>query len=695
MMNKLHFLSVSFPDFTLPLNDPVLVFSLVLFIILLAPLVLSRLRIPGIVGLIVAGVIIGPNGFNILARNEGIVLFGTVGLLYIMFLAGLELDLTEFKKYRHRSILFGGFTFFIPSLLGFPVCYYLLGYDLTASLLISSMFATHTLVAYPIVSRLGVARNEAVAITVGGTIITDTAVLILLSVITSSAEGELNQEFWIRLIVSVVAFAAIVLLLIPPMARWFFKNIEGEKTSQYIYVLAMVFLAAFLAKLAGLEPIVGAFLAGLALNRLIPHTSPLMNRVEFVGNALFIPFFLISVGMLVDMRVLLKGPQALLVAASLTTTAIAGKWLAALFTQKAFGYHPHQRQLIFGLSNSHAAATLAVILIGYNLKILDENVLNGTIVLILITCLVASFVTEGAAKKIALEESITKIKLHDTEEKILVPISNPSTIETMMDFAILVKEQESKQPISALAIVQDDDEAREKVVMSNKMLEHAIVHASATDTKVHILSRVDLNIASGISRAIKEMRITTVIIGWSEQARPIGKIFGTTLDNLLESASQMIMVCRILLPINLVKRIVVAAPENADAERGFELWVQKIVRLARQTGSPVHLYSFNRTADAFKEVLKKMKSPVTIYCYELDFLYKFLALEKEVQEEDVFIVISARKGTISYSSNLDEIPGKLEKSFQKHNFIIIYPEQIPVAPVEKIITPEDFIISPS
>lgn len=689
------FLNASFPDFTLPLSDPVLVFSLVLFIILLAPIVLSKFRIPGIVGLIVAGVIIGPNGFNILARNDAIILFGTVGLLYIMFLAGLELDLAEFRRYRHRSAVFGGLTFFIPSLLGFPICYYFLGYDLTASLLIASMFATHTLVAYPIVSRLGVARNEAVAVTVGGTIITDTAVLVLLSVITTSYSGELNHEFWVRLIISVITLILIVLFFIPPLARWFFKNIEGEKTSQYIYVLAMVFLSAFLAKLAGVEPIVGAFLAGLALNRLIPNSSALMNRIEFVGNALFIPFFLISVGMLVDMRVLLKGPQALLVASSLTVAAIAGKWAAAFLTQKTFRYATAQRQLIFGLSNGHAAATLAVVLIGYNLKILDEHVLNGTIILILVTCLVASLVTEGAARKIALEENLSKVNLPEPEEKMLVPISKPATIETMMDLAILMKEPDSKQPISALAIVQDDDEAREKVVQSNKMLERAIVHAAATDTKVQILSRVDLNIASGISRAIKELRITSVVLGWSEQANPVGRIFGTTLDNLLGSASQMILVCKIQHPLNLIKRILIVAPENAEAEQGFELWVKKVARLARQTGSRIVLYSFNKTGDAFKEVLKSIKHPGEVYVYELDFLYKFLTLAKEVKEDDLFIVVSARKETVSYNKDLDEMPGKLERYFHKRNFIILYPEQTPAASHGKMISPDDFEMSPN
>jgi Kef-type K+ transport system membrane component KefB len=316
----------------------ILVFSVILFIILLSPVLLRKLRIPGIIGLIISGVIIGPFGFNIIAKSEAIELFSLIGLLYIMFIAGLELDLNDFKVNRNKSLVFGLLTFAIPLSIGFPICYYFLKYDLSASFLIASMFATHTLVAYPIVSKLGVSKNQAVAITVGGTILTDTAVLIILAVIMKSDEGTLNQAFWIRLIVSLSIFSVIMFMVIPRIAKWFFKTLESEKHSHYIFVLAVVFFAGFLAEVAGVEPIIGAFMAGLALNKLIPHSSALMNRIEFIGNSLFIPFFLISVGMLVNVNVILSGKTALIIAATLTTVALIGKWLAALATQLIFKF---------------------------------------------------------------------------------------------------------------------------------------------------------------------------------------------------------------------------------------------------------------------------------------------------------------------------------------------------------------------
>jgi len=394
--------------FQLPLKNPVLIFTLILFIILVSPILLKKIKVPAVVGFIIAGIAVSPHGFNVLVKNSAIELFSTIGLLYIMFIAGVELDLNEFKEKKHKSLMFGFLTFSVPILIGFPVCYYLLNYSLTTSILTASMFATHTLVAYPIASKYGVSKNEAVAVTVGGTILTDTTVLIFLAVIMGSVKGNLDVFFWARLVISLGIFSAIEFLLIPRLAKWFFSRGENEGNSQYIFVLFMVFLSALLAQLAGIEPIVGAFAAGLALNSLVPPSSKLMNQISFVGNAIFIPFFLISVGMLVDLSVLFRGYHALMVAGVLTAVALFGKWLSAWFTQMIYGYSGLQRRLIFGLSSSHAAATMAIILIGYKAGIIDDNILNGTIILILVTCMVASFVTEKASTQIKTTNKVNK-----------------------------------------------------------------------------------------------------------------------------------------------------------------------------------------------------------------------------------------------------------------------------------------------
>ena len=391
-----------FQQFHFPLTNPVNIFTLILFIIFLSPILMAKIKVPDIVGFIIAGIIIGPYGLNLLSKNLAVELFATIGLLYIMFIAGIELNLDEFKKKKHKSLLFGLLTFSIPIIIGFPVCYYLLGYPLLTSLLTSSMFATHTLVAYPIASKYKVVKNEAVAVTIGGTILTDTAVLIILAVIIGAKNGGLTPAFWLQLIISLTAFLLIVFFLVPYAAKWFFGKPESNKTSHYVFILTCMFFSAFLAQMAGVEPIIGAFIAALALNRLIPKPSKLFSNIEFVGNAIFIPFFLISVGMVVNLHVLFRGFGAIVVALSLTLVALAGKWFSVFLTQKIYGYSNTQRKLMFGLSSSHAAATLAIILIGYKDKIIDDDILNGTIILILVTCMVASIVTEHASKKLAL-----------------------------------------------------------------------------------------------------------------------------------------------------------------------------------------------------------------------------------------------------------------------------------------------------
>ena len=315
-------------DFTLPLADPVLKFLLILLIILAAPLLLNKLRIPPLLGLIIAGAIIGPHGFNLVLRDSSIILSGTAGLLYIMFLAGLEIDMADFKRNSTKSLVFGMYTFLIPMILGTVVGIWVLRFNVLTSVLLASMFASHTLIAYPIISKLGISKNKAVSITVGGTMITDTLALLVLTIIVGMATGQVNDMFWIRLGVSILIFALIVLFGFPFIGRWFFKHVH-DNISQYIFVLVMVFLGSFLAQVAGMEAIIGAFLSGLALNRLIPQSSPLMNRVEFVGNAIFIPFFLLGVGMLIDYRTFFTSFETIKVGLIMIIVATAAKYIAA------------------------------------------------------------------------------------------------------------------------------------------------------------------------------------------------------------------------------------------------------------------------------------------------------------------------------------------------------------------------------
>ncbi len=657
-----------------PFHSSVLIFAVILFIILLAPILLRSLKIPGIIGLILSGLVIGPHGLGWIEKNAAVDLFSTIGLLYIIFLAGLELDLKEFKSNKHKSLAFGLFTFLIPLALGFPVCRYLLGFDLNASLLVASMFSTHTLVTYPIVSRMGISRHEAVAITVGGTMLTDTAVLVLFAVIVGSVKGDINANFWYTFVISVLLFLIVVFWLIPILTTWFLKKLEGEKRSHFVFVLAMVFFSAFLSEVAGLEPIIGAFAAGIALNKFVPRTSPLMNRLEFVGNAIFIPFFLISVGMLINLKAFGNGTGAWIIACTMSIVAILGKYLAALITSVTFKYPASWRRLIFGLSTPHAAATLAVILVGFKMGIVDENVLNGSIFLILVTCLVGSFVTENAAKKMLIEEEkyTEQNNVPIQEQKILVPISNPSTMERLIDLAIAIKLPKNRHPIVSLSVVDDDHTAKSKLIEAKRMLEKAIIHAAAIDQKVEIITTIDQQFTAGIKRVAKEIFASEIIIGFALKTQFSEMLFGNNVKYIVENTEQAVWVASIQSDLNSYNRIVVVCPRYADREYGFQNWMSRILSMGKSLDKSCHFLSSPQTFEHVSSFHQQQRSSVKISFSEFTQWEEFTSLGQFLTPSDLIVIPLPRSGGVSYKLSQENIPRLMAKNFDIYSFILVY-----------------------
>ncbi len=663
-------------NYSLPVENPVIIFVIVLLIILISPLVLRRLRIPGIIGLILAGALIGPNGLNILLFDKSIVLFGTVGMLYIMFLAGIEIDMVQFKRSRYRSLFFGLMTFLFPQVIGTFVSYYWLGLSVAPSILLASMFASHTLITYPIVSKLGLTKTEAVTVAIGGTLITNTLSLVILSVVVQFEIDQLSAIFWVFVALSSLTLGFLVFWGIPKLARWFFKSFEGEGSSHFLFVLTIVFLTAFLAQLARLEAIIGAFLAGIALNRLIPGNSPLMSRLEFVGNTLFIPFFLIGVGMLVDFKVLFVSEGAVRVALTMVVVATATKWIAAYITQKFFDYSTSERQIIFGLSNSQAAATLAAVSIGYNLGILDDNVLNGTVIMILVTCFIASLVTESAGRKMVLSGRQHSERKLETLERIMVPVSNPETIQRLIDLAILIKDPQSAEPIYPLTVVKDDENAQDQIVYFNKVLQQRASYAAASGKQLKLVTRVDINIASGIASAIKEMQATTIIVGWNARITTREKIFGSILDHLLHHRTQTFLVSKLVHPINTCRHLRLYVPDLAHYENGFSDWLSLIKTLMIQTGTDLQVNAKRDTLPYLKHGINVIKPSLDADFRELYDIPDYKTIAQSASTNDLFVFVSARRSNISYDSYLDEMPHQLSKYFGPYSFIIIYPDLI-------------------
>lgn len=666
-------LSFHLPD--LPFNEPVIVFTILITIILLAPIVFKKFRIPGIVGLIISGIVIGPHGLNLVEFGDSIKLLSTAGLLYLMFLAGLELNSRDLMRNRNKSLIFGALTFFIPLIFGFFVAHFLLSYSLLAALLIASMFSTHTLISYPIASRLGITRSEAVTITIGGTIITDTAVLVLLAFISAATDGSFTIMFWIRMILSLSVFSFIILWGVPKISVWFFKNLEGESGSQYIFVLTILYISGLLARAAGIEPIIGAFLAGLAMNKLIPHTSALMNRISFIGNNFFIPIFLISVGLMVDFSVFANGIGALVFGITLVVVAITSKFAAAWVTQLIFKYTNTERQVIFGLSVSHAAAIIAVVIVGYDLKIIGLDVLNGAIMIILISCFIGSFVTERSGRKLAIAEAEKVPVEFGKPERILVSVSNPDTIEGLIDFAILIRELQTQQAVYMLSVVPDDAFALEQIAKNNKMFESAISHAAASDTKLSLVSRVDLNVANGINRAVKELMINKVVLGWNGKITTTNFFFGSIIENLIASTEQMVIVVKATNPLNTTNRIVVSIPQNAELEAGFGAWLKTLEVLATRTSSLLLFSGFQKSISEIPAFFSTNPANLQIEYKVINSSHPISEMAQTVTLQDLFVVIAARRRTLSFNHYFDHMPRDLARYYENKNFVIIYPEQ--------------------
>ena len=660
---------------TLPLTNPVLKFLLILIIILAAPIFLNKIKIPHLLGLIIAGAIIGPFGLNLIERDS-IILSGTAGLLYIMFLAGLEIDIADFKKNTSRSLVFGMYTFIIPMVLGILSGIFILQFSITTSVLLASMFASHTLIAYPLISKLGVVKNKAVTMAVGGTMITDTLALLVLAVIVGMANGEVNSDFWIRLSVSLLAFGLIITILFPIIARWFFKKFD-DNVAQYIFVLAMVFLGATLAELAGIEAIIGAFLTGLALNRLIPHTSPLMNRVEFVGNAIFIPFFLIGVGMLVDYRAFFKDWETLKVAAVMTIIATLAKFLAAWLTQKTYKLSLDERRIIFGLSNAQAAATLAAVLIGYNLQIFDASVLNGTILMILVTCTIASFQAQKGAKNIALSEDLKSSTGEvETDERILIAINQENNLEELVNLGVTIKSKHNKKGLYALHIIDNDESQNNNEKQAKKLLQQAGRIAAATDTKLNELLRYDINLVNGITSSLKEQRITDLILGLNNEKGISDGFFSNLTLGILSKSNPTTLIYKPTQPFGTIKRHLVIVPDKAEKEIGFPFWIIKTWNIARNSGAKIVFYSSIDTQKVIREI--QSKHPIECTFKEFSDWDDFLILSRDIEANDNLIVILSRKDKPSYTPSMQRIPSYLNKYFEGNSYILVYPMQVGV-----------------
>lgn len=662
----------------MPISDPILIFTILISVILIAPLLAERIRVPDIVLLLLAGILLGPHGSGLLARSSAITLFGSVGLLYIMFIAGLEIDLHRFASTRLRSISFGLITFSIPQCLGTLVGYYVLNFNWPASILLASMFASHTLLAYPIASRLGIARNEAVAVTVGATIITDTLALLVLAVIADATRGaRIDLWFWMSIALGMLILFVLAWWGIPWMSRWFFGKVSEKGGAQFLFVLSTVCGCSYLSYFVKMEPIIGAFLAGAAFNRLIPEQSALMNRVEFVGNTLFIPFFLISVGMLVDPVILVGNPRSWFVAITMVVGVIVTKWLAARLSARLFRYSAAEGNVMFGLSVVQAAATLAAVLVGYDLKIFDENVLNGAIAMIVVTCPFGAVLVDKYGRRIAAAaRSGERVVRPRAEQRLVVPVANPASAARLLNFAFLLRNHALPGAIHVVTIVRDEQKTAGAVAQGEKLLAHCLAHAAATDTPILPCVRVGINVSDGIVHIVKEVLAESVLIGWNDQFLAVGRFWGTVRENLLEECPSRMILCHLVRPLNTTRRLLLSLPPLSDRRSDILSLVRDVKWLARQTGvEELRVYLSDPLAEGSLQAMIEAAQPSvpTRFLGHPDWSTARLALFGGIRTDDLVVLPVERRQSPLWSPSLDRLPEIAVSRFPNINILAVYP----------------------
>ncbi len=667
------------------IQDPILIFTTIALVMLLSPLLAERLRIPDLVLLLISGAVLGPYGLGLLERNSAMMLFGSVGLLYIMFLAGLEIDLHRFARTKHKSIVFGLLTFAIPQLVGTLIGKYILGFEWRTSLLLASMFASHTLLAYPLASRLGISRTEPVSITVGATILTDTLALLVLAVIADSARGEsLGLLFWGNIGIGMVALVALTWLGIPRLTQWFMGKATEASGAQFLFVLVTVCGCAYLSHFAKLEPIIGAFLAGAAFNRLIPRQGVLMNRIVFAGNTLFIPFFLISVGMLVNPLAMVSSPRGWLVATTMVVTVIGTKYAAAWLTGILFGYDTESRKVMFGLSVVQAAATLAAVLVGYDLKIFDESVLNGAIAMIMVTCPLGSWMVDRHGRNMA-EKSLPKEHPSSSGQRILVSVANTEFATRLMDLSFLLHDPSRTSTIHSITIARDDAHSEDAIARGEKLLAHCLSHAAAAEMPVNPSIRLDINVSDGIARAAKELHATMTLVGWEGEESFSARLFGGVMKRLLVTCPSRLVFCRLIRPLNTTSRLLVLLDPLAEFRLDISSLIRDFKLLSQQIGAEVRIYFSAKVSDEFQvEIDKAQPQRPLVFIASETLSLACSTFSADAGEGDLLLIAGERREDVRWSPTIERVPEMIATKHPTHNLLIAYPPPAEYQEAEEI-----------
>ena len=541
-------------------EKPVGFFLLIMTIILITPLLSERLRLPGIIGIIVGGMLIGPHGFGLLEDNDRIQFLSTIGLVYLMFSAGLEVDINQFMKVRARAFVFGIITFIFPQLMGMGMGY-LLGLDWLGMILLGSAFASHTLLAFPILTKLGVARNEAVAVTAGATVLTDIGAFIVLAVVLGAKSGGgVSVGYFIQLLVLLVLFTAGIIFGLPRLGKLVFQRLTGRAV-EFQFVVVALFVAAFVAELIGVHEVVGAFLAGLAVNSMLPRHSPVAGHVLFIGESLFIPIFLLYSGLITDPLTFLESPQTMLVALGVTIVAYVSKLIAAWVTAKIYNYTRSEFWTAYGLSHAQAAVTIPTLVIGLETGLFDATLFNAAILMILLTSITSPLIVQRVAPHLqAVEVANLQTPIF---ERILVPIAESKQSDGLVTLASLLA-RKNRGKVFVVSVAQDKGPGRESDFHVYKQLLER-VHESMQDpeAEIELIPRMALTHAHGILHTAHEENASLIMMGWRGRRTLRENVLGSVLDEVIWGSDTPVMVGKLSLPLNSMQRVVFIVPARS------------------------------------------------------------------------------------------------------------------------------------
>lgn len=543
------------PDISLPFTTPAWVFLTLFLVALVMPIAAERVRLPGVLGLVVGGLVVGPQVLGLLELPGLVSQLGGFGIIYLMFLAGLELDLEVLVRDKRHAVIFGLLTFALPILVG-TAANLLLGFGVAAAILIGSFWASHTPVVYPTIRRHGLASDPAVTATMGATIITNSlALIVLAAVVAVEASGSPPAIIAVQLLGGFAILALVAFVLVPKLTLWFFRGLGQDGILRFLFVMVCLLGVSAVADLGGTEPIVGAFFAGLALNRLVPNTGFLMRRIEFVGSAILIPIFLVSVGMLVDLSTV-TDPRTLLLAGVFTAVTIVTKYGAAWITGQLFKFDMAHVEVMFSLSVAQAAGTLAAAIVGLRVGIIDETAVNATLLVVLATIIVASWSAGRGSDKIPVAVSSSPSKLG---RQVLVPVARLDGFDRLIELGLMLARADAGTVVPLHVVTSRDAES---VARGRQMQITAEQFISSRGAESAGLVRIDASIVRGISHASLETEASVVLIGWTETSAARRTALGSVVDDAVSRVPAPVVVA--YLPHLTFDRVLVVEVKGAS-----------------------------------------------------------------------------------------------------------------------------------